>query len=377
MEKMDKVLLLEPNAYHYEVIPGFAYYFCELGYEVDCLVQKHETFGNEFCLCNDLEARVNIIIYNNNEMTQTVEKLTSQNKYEFIFLTSLDYIENGCLTSIYNIIKRVDNSKHGIIGCYHALSSYVYNKKDELINPDRIVSLSSIKTDDIEFSVVNSNYFTDNIRFKEKNKCLSLVSIGVSNDGNEMRNALNQVYQTDNILINVDFIGGKTAKELSKSQLKKRLAYPIIVLLGLKKFKNEGYAPFPKIKKQVRDKICMHGKIHFEDMFQVIDNADFILINIADRFSNEFSKNKTSGSKQLSIGFCRPCIIEKKYADYYGFSEKNAIIYEHGQLADAISRAAKLPSSEYEIMQQELFELQKMVRTQSIVNLKTLIDKIL
>ena len=49
---MEKVIIFEPNAYHYEILPGFAKYFLDLGYEVDLLVHAHEEMGNEMQLCN-------------------------------------------------------------------------------------------------------------------------------------------------------------------------------------------------------------------------------------------------------------------------------------------------------------------------------------
>ena len=49
---MKKVLMIEPNWYHFEVVPGYAYYFERLGYTVDIMLKKHENLGNEFFYCN-------------------------------------------------------------------------------------------------------------------------------------------------------------------------------------------------------------------------------------------------------------------------------------------------------------------------------------
>ena len=53
-----RVLLFEPNPYHYEVIPGFAYYFIRLGYEADCLIQKPDQEGDVFFRCPFLKNRI-------------------------------------------------------------------------------------------------------------------------------------------------------------------------------------------------------------------------------------------------------------------------------------------------------------------------------
>ena len=71
----------------------------------------------------------------------------------------------------------------------------------------------------------------------------------------------------------------------------------------------------------------------------------------------------------MSLGFLIPCIIEKKAAEYYGFSEKNAVIYEDGQLAQALERASSMSREQYAGMVRELEKLQREIRERSVQNL--------
>ena len=90
----------------------------------------------------------------------------------------------------------------------------------------------------------------------------------------------------------------------------------------------------------------------------------------------DFTANRTSGTKQLSLGFLKPCIIERSVAEYYGFTDRNAIIYDDGNLTMAVERAICMSEEEYQDMVSELEKLCTEIRDRSEKNLQSMICKL-
>jgi hypothetical protein len=110
--------------------------------------------------------------------------------------------------------------------------------------------------------------------------------------------------------------------------------------------------------------------IPFEMLFDTIEGADFLACNIAGMWEGNFAHGQTSGTKQLSLGFLKPCIIERRYAEAYGFSENNAVVYDEGGLAEALLRAAHMSSNEYDTLRDGLEALRAEVEQRSLANLR-------
>ena len=108
----------------------------------------------------------------------------------------------------------------------------------------------------------------------------------------------------------------------------------------------------------------------FEDLYDLVDGSDFLVCNIEAPYEEEFATVRTTGIRQLSLGFLRPCIIQREHAEYYGFSERNAVIYERGELAQALLRATDMPAAEYDAMCRELDALRQEVEHRSLANLE-------
>jgi hypothetical protein len=116
--------------------------------------------------------------------------------------------------------------------------------------------------------------------------------------------------------------------------------------------------------------------LSFRALFREIDRADFLDASVLPEQKTVFTSNRTSGTKQLSLGFLKPCIIEQEIAEYYGFSERSAVVYTEGKMEDAVLRAARMPEEEYRAMVAELEKLRDEVRARSERNLKDMIDRL-
>ena len=145
-------------------------------------------------------------------------------------------------------------------------------------------------------------------------------------------------------------------------------------LSKVKKSYHTNKKPFPYFTLAFKKNMHLYGKVSFDTMYDLIDSCDFISINIKKDHLKEFSTVRTTGSKQLALGFCKPCIIEKNCASYYGFTEENSILYDEGQLDEAVQKACALTDEEYIKMQNSMHSLLMDTRSTSIDNLNHILS---
>ncbi len=365
---MSRILVLEPNPYHYVTIPGLCYYFDQLGYSIDCMVQKHDLFGDEFCKAGELKNRINYIFYDKQDLLTKLSQLTQDTEYDYIVLNSFDYAKDGKIHSIYADIKDISKSKYGIIGFYHSLSSYYDNQETDvaLLEENRVFSLSPINSGAVSFPMVNTCYFKDSNKTNHTKNTRKIITIGISNDDAVLRKAASTV--TDKTKEpTVIFVGYKTKKELFIAQIKRIIA---AIISKLVKSYSTSKKPYPYFTLAFKKNMRLYSKVSFDTMFNLIEESDFIAINLKSHLIDEFSTCRTTGSKLLALGFGKPAIIEERCAAYYGFSEDNCILYKEGHMGEAVQKACSLSDEEYSKMQQSMLSLQQEVQQKSLDNLK-------
>jgi hypothetical protein len=134
-----------------------------------------------------------------------------------------------------------------------------------------------------------------------------------------------------------------------------------------------GRGKSPKIPGKLAKYIKFKGDLSFADMFEELRGADFILLplNSAVERYREYLAGKVSGSNQLMLGFNKPCIIDKTFAEAYGLSEQNAVIYGEGGLHAAMAEAVAMGPDEYLKMQENLHALADGLYEKSLDNLRS------
>lgn len=371
---MSRILVLEPNPYHYVTIPGLCYYFDQLGYSIDCMVQKHDLFGDEFCKAGELKNRINYIFYDKQDLLTKLSQLTQDTEYDYIVLNSFDYAKDGKIHSIYADIKDISKSKYGIIGFYHSLSSYYDNQETdkELAEEKRIFALTPISDTSISFPMLSASYLKDTSTNIHSANGRTIISIGISNDDAVLRKAASTV--TDKTKEpTVIFVGYKTKKELFIAQIKRIIA---AIISKLVKSYSTSKKPYPYFTLAFKKNMRLYSKVSFDTMFNLIEESDFIAINLKSHLIDEFSTCRTTGSKLLALGFGKPAIIEERCAAYYGFSEDNCILYKEGHMDEAVQKACSLSDEEYSKMQKSMIALQEQVCKESLDALKSMLSAI-
>ena len=369
-----KALLIEPNPHHFEVLPGFAHYFAMLGYDVSLLVQEHTKWGDEFCKCPELKRCLHIYTYEPEDMEDVLRDMQRRECYDILFFTSFDYSENGQPCSLRTRFENLDVGDRVMFGCYHTVEACKKNGDAAFAKQRRVASLTAVKTPDYEFLEVNPHFFCDAQYPHQRNETTSIVSIGVSLNGNELCSAANSVRAKSHKRIRLSYVSRYSASEAFVHNLRCLKHY------GLELFCNEEYdrswysfRTVLRVPFGMRRSVTTLREAPFETMFDLVEQADFLACNIAQSLAEEFATQRTTGVKQLSLGFLKPCIIERRHAEFYGFSDKNAIVYEEGMLEDAVRRAASMTAEEYEAMRRELDELRQDVERRSLENLSEML----
>ena len=110
-------------------------------------------------------------------------------------------------------------------------------------------------------------------------------------------------------------------------------------------------------------------------MYREMEKADFFLplLDGTNPDHERYITTAVTGSAQLIYGFLTPPLIERKFASFYGFDDKNACVYDAGDLAFAMQTAMMMTPEEYEIVRIALKKLADDVYRQSLKNLKRIL----
>lgn len=327
----NRIVIFEPNEFHQECVPGFVKYFIDLDYSVDVLLMK----GTEDCfsLFSPME-RVQVYAFNNqNELYKNSEAVKSKfRKYKRFFLntTSMasDLERKLCLYDLDN-------------GIYVAHKYHHYKNDFSEKMKKRAVMLG----ERLGGSYVNPHYF-GNVRDNSKGVKTRFIVIGNMNSS----------------LRNYDLLM-KSVRKLMKMGLDFT-----VTVIG--RFTNEGMIP-----KDVRSCFDFKGRVSYKEMFDLVENSDYILM-LLDNSSpgHESYKNETvSGNIQLSYGFKKPVLIAEEFANVYRFNTANSLVYSKNDLAEAMIRAIKMSSSEYSNVRNNLGVTAKGIYEKSLDNLRKLL----
>lgn len=132
-----------------------------------------------------------------------------------------------------------------------------------------------------------------------------------------------------------------------------------------------GGTTLEEIPEDIRDAFCAHGRIAFQAMYDVIDKAHFLLMMLDSQTDTHrmFLFKNTTGTRQLSLGFCKPVVVDSEFATSYEWDEAKAVVYEPGELAQGLLAALGVSQGNYANMQSALGEMKAEIEVRSLRNL--------
>lgn len=334
----NSVLLIESNNFHSETLPGIARYFIDLGYNVDILLSYYENKLNPFDRYRFKKIRIKPI---QNFDIRKVLKDSRLKKYAAVFFNS-DRVNYQKDDSYQYFKESAIDEKKKIYMLHHPEAFQATNTNRCMLGNFDFIG-------ETPPAIIVPTYY-GNVKIKPKNEITSFVVIG----------NIDQKRKNFDLLL-------KTITQL-KSQNIDNFKINVIARVGQL-----------EIPEAIKKHIAFKGKLTYSEMYCEIENADFILA-LLDSSIPEHRRYLTkgiSGTILLSYGFRKPCIVEKEFANQYGFTNKNSLIYSNKiDFHDALIKAINIDKTQYLNLQCELSELVNDISDQSKKNLSKFVPNI-
>lgn len=312
------ILIIEPNDCHYETMLGYYKYLYELGYNVEIL-----TRGNCYKLFSDKDL-VAKVWECNKKTFDFIFKYCNFSKYYCLFFNSKRVYwknnnKNNDGSDIYKCYKKIPKGRFENIYVQHHLDYWNEYKREQ-----QIALANPTKNPELENCVVNPHYF-GNVKITPKNENITkFITVG----------GLNIARRNSDLLIDA-------VKELHSNGITN---FEIIVISSDK---------LEAIPEEIRKYFRILGKVDFPELFRAMEDADYFLPLLDPEVEKHqrYMKHGTSGSFQLIYGFLKPCIIHRTFADIYGFSNEDSLVYEKNiELYESMHFAMSVSKDEYEKM---------------------------
>lgn len=362
---MNKVMVMEPNPFHGEVVPGVTEYLANLGYVVHLFVREELILEG---VKEILSPNVIVHSFSLDDITQIFsdERIS---EFKFLFLTSLEFQVKNDIKSFIKYFDLKVNTEKGILGIYHTADFVSRFDDEEMFLQGRIFFLSDFQMYDGKKNVLNPHtfgkYTVDGKEAIVEHDEVRIAVLGNICNYHIIGRALSRLSRKERRRIRIYHTGTKSSLI---GKIKRRLKY-IFYSIGsliISEFKEKKFAL----------QMVELGRLDFETLYGVIKSMDYLLmpIDISTSEGRHYITQSTSGTKQVSFGMNIPIITDSTVGDIYGFNESNAIYYEDGHLEEALKRILRNEiASDYCYY---LKQLERNVYNQSLQNLEEAIEKI-
>jgi hypothetical protein len=334
------VLMVEPNAFHAEVLPGFYKYFDDLGYKVILFCRYANTTEGVFCRCTKTPP---IFVFSPFWMRIALQ-LNKLRDIDFILFTSKKMFDQhahiwgeyiGCL-------KSKPKARYGYFFVEH---NFDPGKESCQVDYQNTFLLSRKSYNGIDMPILNPHWFGEVKHTQLSQDKRKFIFIG---GGSIYKDSIQELVETVRILEqDYEFevwVIGKGTDAFSAESLPQSIRF--------------------------------WGRLPFDKVYELLEKADFLLplLDPANENHQQYLKGVTSGSRQLALGFNIIPIIHQEFAKHYGFGKDNAILHENQKLTDAMKCALQISSEEYKMKQLALAQLRDQIYDISLKNLQTAIS---
>ena len=220
--------------------------------------------------------------------------------YKIVFVSSYDFGEaKKHQYSFLKYIKSIPYLKNKLFIAAHDLKNYFNQNTTDPI-PVELFSLSGFQNT----KMLNPHYFGEiQITPKSKDKTRFIV-VGGINKNNK----------------NYDLL-----LQCTKELLEYNTNFEITII---------GLSGKIDIPDELANYIKFKGKLPFAEMYKEMEKADFFLplLDPSNEWHRRYLNETTTGSRQLILGFLKPCLINEEFANAYDFNQNNSIIYQQNNL---------------------------------------------
>ncbi len=352
---MKKILVVEPHDYHYEVLPGVTYYFNRLGYSIVILVRNEKKVKDAFSRVPYFE-KLKIVEYS--DSLRDVLSKDNMAEYDFVFFNSLEYFHDNKKERVLDYLGFVPAARYGVLGIYHNLSS-MSNKDLKLIEEGRVFTLSKCQYLGKDIKLLSASYYGETKDIKPNdNQGISIVIVGVSNERKKLEIAIGRkisLLKKQNVAI--IYVG-------KRKPLRECVTRVVNSLLGRTSLRGWRY-----IKK--------YSDLPFQKLYAILDKSNYVaFIPDLEKGGSAFLNGKTSGTKQLSLGFIKPCILDERIAKAFELPEDCCVAYS-SDFGEALDKILTLNEEQYQEIRCKLRKYKENVLEESENNLRLAIGNIM
>ncbi len=336
----NRVLMLEANDFHGEVMAGYAKYLLDLDYSIDLLTtERHK---DDLPLCRLNSDKIKVYYTNISTMERILSDSTIMDKYVGMFINSTFlFRKDRAIKSpscIYKYFRNLHAPKNGFcINVCHTMNTL--HKK-----------------------------------FLSKHTCCTLA--------NNKRNlpivnpcSFGKVKITDKNSKTIFLISGDGSRNFK------------LICDNVQKLLNEGFQNFcvyitgrnkhNELEANLAEYIKFLGYVSFEKLYSIVEQADYILpcLDPNNKKHDWYLETGTTGAFQLSYGFLKPMVLSNKFADKALVNNNSALLYENNDdLYKAMQHAISINLHDYKKLQENLNKTVQVLYKTSLSNLKMLIN---
>lgn len=342
------VVIVEPNEFHGETIPGHCRYFQELGYTVLVLLRRKNLSGGIFCRYPD-ESMPQFFCLGPWGMKFF---LNSRNvkQFDVVFLNSNFYAVRDIFWGRYqDYLKSAPKGKYGWLAVEHCFQNLLPYVKEGTVDFGRLFQLSEYRYGTTPIPMLNAHYFGP-YAVQALTNARTFITVGAVHP------------QQRNMPQLVSVVQGLVRRGISN--------FRILVIGRVDPSVDVSGMP---------EQIVFLGPLSFPDMYDKMDEANFLLplLDPSMEAHRRYLDGQTTGSRQLILGFAKIPVLHDEFADAYAFTQANAIRHADGGLEAAMERAIGMTQPEYDAMRRSLEELAQTVYEKSLLNLKNTLGAVM
>jgi hypothetical protein len=336
----NSVLIVEPNMFHGEILPGFCRYFQELGFNVTLLVRRENFHSGIFCRYPN---GPRIFCFGKLGMKLAL-KSKRVSKFRMVLLTSTIFAEKYIFFGFYfDYLGFAPRSNNGYLVIVHHFPEVLPLIESGAIDMKRILLLSNYRDNKYTVPMLNPHYF-GLVKHPDRHETARFITVGTISSRNR------------NFSLLISSVNQLLSKGIRNFE---------IVVVG------RGVTRDPSMK--LPENVIILGELSFKDLFNKVEDSDYFLPLLDPRCEGHrrYLAGETTGSRQLILGFAKVPVIHELFAIAYNFTANNSFLHGDDGLAAAMEQAIHASREQYKRMQADLLALARQVHDESLYNLRT------
>lgn len=337
------VLVVEPNEFHAETLPGHIALLSAAGYKCWVLARPRvDVAGALSRLQTDQKPKVLVMSL---RAMATFLRSRAAGKFDLLFFNSGTIAERyGFFGGVLEYFRKFPKTRLGYLIMEHSDATLRSRRDWKRLNPERLFALTPLNQSDlklkmlapVEFGLVRQTILTD-----------PLVFVTVGRVSSAQRNFAALVKAIEALKDN----GSRPFK---------------VIAVGSRSVDTQ-------LPESIEGLIEFTGFLPFSEMYDVVERAHFFLPLLDTLVTDHhiYLSGNTSGSRQLCLGFEKIGIWERAFADAYGFTHDNAIIYEAGELSEGMLTAMSMSGAQHQTKSAAVLKFKQKIFQDSLSNLES------